>query len=224
MRAIPLLLVLAVAVTLALEAPEAAASTHVTPNTDGAGDALRIWIYVGPLQPAEGAAAQAVADELLQTAGVAIDWRLCGPTDVCSRETDLRPNVTVILTSAARPICGTAALEPSGIAATVLISLPCIAEVVLDVTRSSSARMDTLLLTLKASHLTGAAIAHEIGHALGLRHTRSGIMRARLDVGDILALRRGRLTFQPSEVAAMRASTMWQGLLAARRDGGLSQR
>ena len=85
MRAIPLLLVLAVAVTLAREAPEAAASTHVTPNTDGAGDALRIWIYVGPLQPAEGAAAQAVADELLQTAGVAIDWRLCGPTDGCSR-------------------------------------------------------------------------------------------------------------------------------------------
>jgi hypothetical protein len=225
MRAIPLLLILAAAVTLAPVAADAAAPTHVVPRSDGDSDPLRIWLYVvGPLEPDHGAAAQAIADRLLRTAGVAIEWRMCGPADVCSRATDPHPHVTMILTSAARPSCGTAALERSGIAATVLISLPCIAQVVLDVTRSPAARVNPLLVTLQASHLTGAAMAHEVGHALGLRHTRRGIMQARLDTDDILALRRGQLAFQPTEVAAMRASTMWQGLLAARTDGGPSQR
>ena len=49
-------------------------------------------------------------------------------------------------------------------------------------------------------------------------------MRARLDVDDMVALRRGRLTFQPVEVASMRASTMWEGVLAASGDRGPDRR
>ena len=42
------------------------------------------------------------------------------------------------------------------------------------------------------------------------------MMRARLDMDGMLALRRGEEPrFTRREVAVMRASTMWQGLLAA---------
>jgi hypothetical protein len=221
MRAIPFLLVQLLGTTMTaapVAITEAAASTRLTGTNDDRNGALRVWIYVsGSLDPAGRAASQAVADSLLHTAGVAVEWRTCEPKDACSRQTDPSPNVTLILTSAMRPRCGTAALERGGMSATVLISVPCIAQVVLEATRGPLARSNPLLATLEAHHVIGAAMAHELGHVLGLRHARSGIMRARLDLDDILALRRGELAFRPTEVAAMRASTMWQGLLAAGR-------
>jgi hypothetical protein len=221
MRAIPFLLFLGVAMAVARVAPVEAATGTQAPRTSDDSGALRVWIYVvGPRQLADHLAAQAIADRLLQTAGVAVKWRMCGATNVCSRATDASPNVTLILTPAVRPSCGTAALERGGLSATVLISLSCIDQIIFKVGGSPWGRSNPLLSTLEAYHLTGAAIAHEIGHVLGLRHTPSGIMRARLDTDDILALRRGQLGFRPTEVAAMRTSTMWQGLLAARKDDG----
>jgi Putative peptidase family len=177
---------------------------------------LRVWFYVtGPLEPADRDAARQIADDLLASAGVAVDWRTCDAAPACSRATDPTPNVVLVLTSAMRPACGTAALDRSGLSATVLISVPCTTEVVFEVTHGPAGRSHPLLSTLQTTHLLGAAMAHELGHVLGLSHARDGVMRARLDMGGMLALRRGELQFTRREVGVMRASTMWQGLLAA---------
>jgi hypothetical protein len=47
-------------------------------------------------------------------------------------------------------------------------------------------------------------MAHEVGHALGLRHAASGVMKARFAIDDLVALRVSRLTFAPGEGARMR--------------------
>jgi hypothetical protein len=218
MRAIPFSPILAASLmSTCLFVSEATAAGQASRRLPEAAPTLRVWIYVtGALDPADRDRARQIADDLLTSAGVAVEWRTCDTAAACSRATDPSPNVTLILTSALRPTCGTAALERSGLSATVLISVPCATDVVLDVTRGPAGRSNPLLSTLQAPHLLGAAMAHELGHVLGLSHTPDGLMRARLDTDGMLALRRDELRFTRREAAAMRASTMWQGLLAAR--------
>jgi len=218
MRAIPFspIVVAALAATGLALMPAMATAQPSRRLPEGA-PTLRVWIYVtGLLAPSDRDAARQIADDLLGSAGVEVEWRTCDAASACSRATDPSPNVTLILTSAMRPACGTAALDRSGLSATVLISVPCTTEVVLEVTLGPAGRANPLLSTLQTPHLLGAAIAHELGHVLGLSHTSGGVMRARLDMGGMLALRRGDLRFTRLEMAAMRVSTMWQGLLAAK--------
>jgi hypothetical protein len=54
--------------------------------------------------------------------------------------------------------------------------------------------------------LTGAIVAHEIGHVLGLHHGPVGVMRERLDPSDILSLREHRLVFSRNDAATMQRS------------------
>ena len=131
---------------------------------------LRVWTHVtGPLDLADRDAAEQVAQDLLG-AGITVDWRHCDPARACSPEDVGPPTVTLILTSAMRPTCGTAALAPAVKAATVLVSVPCVEDVVFKLQRRLSARSHPRLSTLKRRHLLGAAIAHELGHVLGLLH------------------------------------------------------
>jgi hypothetical protein len=64
-------------------------------------------------------------------------------------------------------------------------------------------------------------VTHEIGHVLGLPHTSSGLMRDRLEAGEIRALRQGRLAFSDGEAAVMHLALVraWadQAMRAARR-------
>jgi hypothetical protein len=174
---------------------------------------LRVWIYVtAPLDAADRDAARLSADGLLAAAGVTVEWRTCDAAAACSRATDPSPNVTLILTSARRRSCGMAALDGRGRSATVLISVPCVTDLVYDVIHGPAGRSEPLLLALQPSHLLGAAIAHELGHVLGLAHAGNGVMRAWLDRGSLLELQRGVLRFTRREAEAMRTSRMSQGL------------
>ena len=123
MRAIPFAPILAASLmsTCLLLTPATTAAQGSRRWQEGA-PTLRVWTYVtGALEPVDRAAARQIADDLLSSAGVVVEWRTCDAPEACSRTTDPSPNVTLILTSAPRPACGTAALERSGLSATVLI-------------------------------------------------------------------------------------------------------
>jgi predicted Zn-dependent protease len=80
-----------------------------------------------------------------------------------------------------------------------------------------------LLLVSRHDDLLGAVIAHEIGHVLGLRHG-TGLMRARLDPRDVVALRLGSLAFAPVDAARLRTSVAALGREPERATGQIAGR
>lgn len=167
---------------------------------------LVVFVYAtAPLAASDRDAGLELADTLLATAGVAVDWRVCEPADACPPNLVPSHRVTMILTSAARAACGQASLDPAGPGATVLISVPCVVEAARTIKRRQTSR-HALFATLDTPHLLGAVVAHEIGHVLGLKHVARGIMRARVDADDLLALRQGRLGFDAIQGARMRVA------------------
>ena len=102
--------------------------------------------------------------------------------------------------------CGRAALGTMEGSGTVRVSVPCVAAA----TARLRQRLDTgshpMLAMSRHDDLTGAVVAHEIGHVLGLDHGPVGLMRAQLDRNDIISLRADRLTFSAPEATTMRRS------------------
>jgi hypothetical protein len=170
---------------------------------------VRVWTFMtGRIDPAVRDGSTLVADALLETAGVIVDWHPCDAPGDCTRGDGTEPSVTVILMSAARPTCGLTAFAPDGKSATVLVSMPCVAEKTLQFSRPQARRSHPFLTTLEVRHLVGAILAHEIGHVLGLKHADTGLMRARLEIDGVVDLLAGRLAFSPPEATRMQASHM----------------
>src|SRR5688572_7435533 len=116
MRAVPFSPILAASlVSTCLFVSPATATGQASRRLPEAAPTLRVWIYVtGALDPADRDRARQIADDLLASAGMAVEWRTCDGAEACSRATDPIPNVTLILTSAMRSTCGTVALGRSG--------------------------------------------------------------------------------------------------------------
>ena len=90
---------------------------------------VRVRTYMtGTINPADRDRSTQLADALLETAGVSVDWQPCDGPGACVRGDVTAPSVNVILMSAARPTCGLTASAADGRSATVLVSMPCVAD------------------------------------------------------------------------------------------------
>ncbi len=151
-----------------------------------------------------------VAYLLLRQAGIDSEWQLCGQ-DGCQDGSARSAPIVVILQAgpdAARPnACGRAAHGSEEGRGTVRIWVPCVEDVARRLAQLVETKVHPLLGLQTHADLTGAAVAHEIGHLLGLRHG-GGLMRERLDRSSILALREGRLAFATHDAAAMRRTLL----------------
>ena len=146
--------------------------------------------------------------KLLAAAGVLSRWRDCSGAGCSANLGSVAIDVLLLpmtkLTE--RDVYGEVAHDAITGAPTVLIYVPPIADRVRAIRSSIDGRSNPALATMQTGHLVGAAIAHEVGHALGLRHGARGVMKGRLTFDDALALRTSRLLFTSSEGATMRAT------------------
>ena len=178
--------------------------------------ALRVRVYadiqvdVATIRPALD-----VAQQLLASAGLVLAWRLCDSAQSCPVEDRPAHEIVVILSSRARQNgrdnCGLAAHGARDSAGTVIVSVPCLAGAAFRLTRRAGLGTNPSLAMPRHDDLVGAIVAHEIGHLLGIRHAPTGLMRASLEAGDIIALRRGKLGFSPAEARGMRIAAQLAG-------------
>ena len=160
--------------------------------------------------------ARETATALLATGGIRGSWRDCA-AGACSPATVAgpaagSPAVTVLLLPIAKrndgDVCGEATRDGLTRDPTVLVYVKSIAERVSSIRRSTTGRSNPRLSTIQPGHLAGIAIAHEVGHALGLGHAPAGVMKARLGLDELLEWQRSGLAFSRSEGTSMRAGLM----------------
>jgi hypothetical protein len=143
---------------------------------------------------------------LLAPSGIGANWHGCQPLEACRSDHAVMVLVQVLTVSKMTDgeVCGEFLRDQRSGVPTVLVYLPRVVELQQAMRDGSRARNNPALATLQIGDLVGLIIAHEVGHALGLPHGRSGVMKARPSVDDVIALRLSTLTFQQGEALVMR--------------------
>ena len=148
--------------------------------------------------------------KLLASAGVPSRWRECSVAACSADPRSVAIAIDVLLLPMTkltdRDVHGEVTRDAITGVPSVLIYVSPIADRVRAIHSSLYGRSNPALATMQTGHLVGAAIAHEVGHALGLRHGARGVMKERLTFDDALALRTSRLLFTSSESATMRST------------------
>jgi hypothetical protein len=204
-------LVAAACVTgMLLPRPVFGQDTETRPGIAVDREALRVRVHaadgVGEAYVRE---AVAVARELLTGAGVVTVWSVC--VDLGCPIDEVRAAAIVVIfqdTSDPRQPgqCGRAALGHAEGSGTVRVSVPCVAAVPARLRQRLDTGSHPLLAMSRHHDLTGAVVAHEVGHVLGLRHGPTGVMREQFDRNDIVTLRTHRLAFTEPDALAMQRS------------------
>jgi hypothetical protein len=160
--------------------------------------------------------ARATAIALLASASIGVDWRNCGTSeDTCSQPAEPVSVIVLLMPVSKMTLEDVSAevvrSEPTRLP-TVLVYLPNLADRLRSIRQSAAGRSRPDLASLQQGHLIGLAIAHEVGHVFDLSHSSSGVMKARLAMDDLVALRASRLVFNPRDT-----STLRQALIAYAR-------
>jgi hypothetical protein len=140
-----------------------------------------------------------VVDGLMAPAGLATTWLDCDrQPEPCQRRAGtivqvfLKPHV-----KPGRPlVCGEVARDPDTDVPSVIVYVGCARAVTSELGRRAR---DPRLLSLRAGDIVALALAHELGHLWGLAHSAVGVMKARHDANDLMALRSFRLSFATDE-------------------------
>jgi len=156
---------------------------------------------------------------LLAPAGIGANWHGCQPPGDCSSEHPVIVLVQLLTVSKMTDgeVCGEFLRDQRSGVPTVLVYLPRVVELQQAMRGGSGARDSPALATTQIGDLVGLIIAHEVGHALGVPHGRTGVMKARPSVDDVIALRLSTLAFQQKEATVMRLA------IIARSEGLLAQ-
>jgi hypothetical protein len=174
-------------------------------------DALRLRIVLHtPLGAPDLAVARTTADGLLTKAGIHTAWTTCSVLLESCGSSNIPGTLTVrILPTNVTPRhAGGHLVRDFEHGSTALIHEPWHATLIQHIRNSSAGRSDPSLATLTVGHTMGLAIAHEVGHALGLHHTSRGVMKPLMDREDLRALRGNRLFFEGNQSDQMRQALL----------------
>lgn len=131
---------------------------------------------------------------LLATGGTTVKWR---------RGVGVLIHILPRWNAADRDVSGEVVRDARSGDPIVIVYLNRIREVTQKMQSGANGRWHPAVRTLDVGHLVGLTVAHELGHALGLGHASSGVMRANPSIDDVIALRQSRLAFSPSQRARM---------------------